>query len=319
MDQPKSLCPYVAGNSIALRLKTPHNEAQVDAKIVRIFEPFTLSCVMVVRIDCPALDLDGNDDIVLKVFDRRFAKQARDNYKMQPWSLELEKDYNHFISCEGGLEFANALPSGTEEPPRTQDDLWNPSHEEAYLQFYLLGLYEAEKEAYQTLHDSQGKDVPRLIADVFISGGDTDFPQPHSQEFPGILLQHIKGFPLTDITDHAPKELWQSICDDAIRIINLMGDKGILNEDVNTRSFIVDLDPEETLGFKVTMIDLALCSFRREYEDEQEWTESKAIEEEEEEAIGIVMQHKLGGGFVYHRSVRYKKPASYYEDGEGLE
>ncbi|KAJ5714369.1 uncharacterized protein N7483_011550 [Penicillium malachiteum] len=60
------------------------------------------------------------------------------------------------------------------------------------------------------------------------------------------------------------------------------------------------------------MIDFALCKFREDYKDEQEWSESKAIQEEEE-AIGLIMRDKLNGGFVYQRSERYKKPASYYE------
>ena len=100
--------------------------------------------------------------------------------------------------------------------------------------------------------------------------------------------------------------------DDAIRILHLMGDWGILNEDVKTRSFIVNLNPMHKSEFKVTMIDFALCKFQEEYEDEQEWSESKAIQAEGE-AIGRIMQDKLDGGIVYHRSHRYKKPASYFE------
>lgn len=287
----------------------------MEARIVRVFEPFNLSCVMVVRIECPAFALDGNEDVVLKVWDRRFAQQVRKNGKMQPWSLELEKEYVQFAGDDVGLKFINALP---ENPPWSEAQFWNPSQDEASLQYYLQGLHDTEIKVYNTLQDSQGKDIPRLIADVEIAVNDPEMPEAHKQSFSGILLQHIPGFPLRNLADNAPRELWQSICDDAIRIINLMGDQGILNEYMDTSSFIVNLDVEEGSRFKLTMINFCQCNFRDEFETEEEWSQEKAIQEEEE-AIGRVMQSRLdevGGGFVYHPSCRYKKPASYYEFGK---
>jgi len=123
---------------------------------------------------------------------------------------------------------------------------------------------------------------------------------------PGILLHYIGGFPLTDIADYAPRESWQTICEDAIRIINLIGDLGILNEDVKTRSFIAHEDMDAENEFKVTMTDFALCKFRREYEDDYAWDTWKAMQDEEG-AVGYVMQRHLQGGSVYHRSDRYEK------------
>lgn len=122
----------------------------------------------------------------------------------------------------------------------------------------------------------------------------------------GILLEYIPGFPLTDLSAHAPKEAWQGICEYAIRIIHQISDRGILNEDVKTRSFIVCHDPEAR-GYRDVMTDFALCSFRREYEDDKVWREWIA-REDEEGAIGFVMRRHLQGspgGFVYTRSVRY--------------
>lgn len=284
----------------------------MEARIVRLFGAFAYSFVMVVRIDCPAFALDGNEDVVLKVYDRRNAPGARKNEKMQPWSLELEKEYVQFAREDAGSKFINALDSETEEPPRSEAKLWNASQEEAYLHSYLTALHDTEIEAYNILRDFQGKEVPRLLADVKIPVSDPDMPEPHKQSFSGVLLQHIPGFLLRHLADNAPRELWQPICDDAIRIINLMGDQGILNKGADTGSFIVNLDVDEGSGFKLTMINFNFCNFREEYETEEEWNLEKAIEEEEEE-IGLVMQSKLdeaGGGFVYHRSGRYTKPDS---------
>ncbi|KAJ6035967.1 hypothetical protein N7540_000246 [Penicillium herquei] len=303
-------CPYVDGNVIKLHLEAGPDKktATTNATVIRVFEPFTLSSVMMVRISCPDLALNG--DMVLKVFDRRFAIQLRKDEKIQPWTADVEKDYHHFVHDGRAEEFIAALNSDgdiarPEEP-------WNKLQEEAYLHDHLLDLYKTEVKVYNLLRDLQGKEIPDLFSTVLIPGFDPDVLEPVTGGFPGIILKHIEGFPLTNIADHAPKETWQSICDDAIRILHLMGDRGILNEDVKTRSFIVNLDSEQPKQFKMTMIDLALCKFREEYKDEQEWSESKAIQEEEE-AIGLIMRDKLNGGFVYHRSERYKKPASYYE------
>lgn len=127
---------------------------------------------------------------------------------------------------------------------------------------------------------------------------------------PGILLQYIEGFLLTDIETCAPRDSWQSICEDAIRIINLAGDRGILNRDVKTRNFVVQIHPQNQ--FHIFMIDFAVCEFREQYPNEAEWERWKS-EEDEEGAVGCVMQRNLQGGFVYHRSARSNALASKYQ------
>ena len=42
-------CPYVVGNTIKIKLKTA-SQPEVTAKIIKIFEPFTLSCAMAVNL-----------------------------------------------------------------------------------------------------------------------------------------------------------------------------------------------------------------------------------------------------------------------------
>lgn len=160
----------------------------------------------------------------------------------------------------------------------------------------------------------QGNDVPQLLACVVMPGFSLAEPEPIGRYIgvSGILLQYIEGFPLTDIADHAPRERWQSICEEAIQILHRTGDRGILNEDVNTRSFIVKKDMRAGSRYKVVMIDFALCNFRKDYADDDDWSGWKAIQDEEG-AVGLIMQDRLKGGFVYRRSNRYKKPAHYYE------
>jgi type VI protein secretion system component VasF len=55
-------------------------------------------------------------------------------------------------------------------------------------------------------------------------------------------MEFIDGFHLNDLATHSPEATWQNICDEAVRIVNGISDRGIQNEDVRTASFIVCKD-----------------------------------------------------------------------------
>ncbi|CAG7925012.1 unnamed protein product [Penicillium olsonii] len=265
---------------------------------------------MVVRIACSELTSEG--DMVLKLFDRRFAAQLRKDEKLRPWTSGIEKEYHQFVVDGGASHFITEINNNGEVAQ--QGETWNSSQDEAYLHDHLSDLYETEVRVYEASKDMQGTDIPQVIAHVKLPVSSLVEMKPDSRyvDVCGILLQYIEGFPLTDLANHTPRDCWQSICEEAIQILDRMGDRGILNEDVRTRSFIVKNNVLAQSGYKVVMIDFALCNFREDYADEVEWSEEKAIQDEEG-AFGLIMQDRLKGGFVYRRSNRYNKPAHYYE------
>ncbi|OQE84905.1 hypothetical protein PENNAL_c0025G02623 [Penicillium nalgiovense] len=53
-------------------------------------------------------------------------------------------------------------------------------------------------------------------------------------------------------------------------------------------------DPRAESGYKVVMIDFALCNFRKNYAVDDDWSESKAVQGEEG-AVGLIMQDRLEG------------------------
>jgi hypothetical protein len=59
-------------------------------------------------------------------------------------------------------------------------------------------------------------------------------------------------------------------------------------------------------NYKVVMIDFGICTLREESEAEEDWWKMKAIEDEEG-AVGRVMQMRLAPDFVYHQSVQSKE------------
>ncbi|KAF2659114.1 hypothetical protein K491DRAFT_755570 [Lophiostoma macrostomum CBS 122681] len=284
--------PYVQGTTLPLQ----SDGQSLHVTVVQAFPP-TLSCASVVSLDWPSLKLKGT--YVLKVFDRRFATQLRRDSKAKSWTPEVEKRYHQFAST-GGL--SRLIPyisqKETDEDWSETDERWDQAQLETYLQYRSLKLYKTEKEVYGILHAFQGKDIPYLYANVNIKTATG--PDYENYDCPGILMEYVQGFPLTDIERYAPQANWQGICERAIRIVNQIGEKGIRNEDVKTRSFIIKSNG------KVAMIDFASCVVRRPGQSKEDWEEWKAMQDEEG-AVGCTMEKKLKGKFTYKRSMESRR------------
>lgn len=119
-------------------------------------------------------------------------------------------------------------------------------------------------------------------------------PLCHLQEnllgMKGIILQYIQGFRLSDMANHAPQSSWQQIFDQAIRIVHVLGDEQILNNDVRPDKFIVSATSNG--GNQVHMIDFSICRQRRSDELYSEWGREKWWNDEEG-AVGLVMKKRL--------------------------
>lgn len=165
----------------------------------------------------------------------------------------------------------------------------------------MQDFYNRETEVYHILRDTRGKDIPQLFASVNIPGSLSS----HFTDVPGILVEYIDGFELYALEENSPTQIWQSVCEDAIRNVHHFGDRGILNQDVNVRQFIAQRGPVGT--FKLFMIDFAMCRFRREYKDEYYYWREWKSHQDEEGAIGYFMQRMLEGGYAYYRSAYYKQ------------
>jgi len=252
-------------------------------------------------IDSPIEELSGQK--VLKLFDRRYAAEFRNSEAIGDWVPYLEQQYHKLIQDGSIREFVAHLESEDADVLE-----WGDAEYEAFVHYRMRKLYQTEVAAYRALEDIQGRDVPRVFACVTL-------PVPAlSQEasfrewvdIPGIMMEYIEGLPMTDLATYAPKEKWQFVGDEAIRIVHAVIARGILNEDINRRSFIVN--PQK--DFAVRMTDFANCRFRHEYRDEEHWRYWQA-RQDEEGAVGYVMQWKLGevsrGWFTYHRSKWAKK------------
>ncbi|KAL2753403.1 hypothetical protein ACRALDRAFT_2073209, partial [Sodiomyces alcalophilus JCM 7366] len=155
----------------------------------------------------------------------------------------------------------HAIPNLEEDTEET----WEDGQVETFLTSQVHELFDTETTVYDTLRDIQGKLVPRLAARVHLalSLPNVDISRTHAAGLlyiKGILLPYIDGFSLSKVQDYAPKSEWQGIVDQAVAIVQIVGDHGILNKDVSPDSFIVQRDRSGYYG--VFMIDFGLARLR---------------------------------------------------------
>jgi hypothetical protein len=143
--------------------------------------------------------------------------------------------------------------------------------------------------------------IPKFLASVRLPSCDTDIPQQFLKYFNirGILIEYIEGFSLSELETKAPQSQWQVICDNAIHIVNLIGDYEIINMDVCPENFLVWSNPKGK--YQVFQIDFSETRHRDGLLWET-WQERKYTIDEG--AISLVIQQQLKGGFEYKHSFK---------------
>ncbi|PGG99559.1 hypothetical protein AJ79_08496 [Helicocarpus griseus UAMH5409] len=201
-SSPSSVSPYKVGRTLNVQLGQAG--PVTSATISRIFES-NLSCTMAVKIDSSSL----NGQSVLKLYDRRFASRMRQHGKATAWNPDVEHQYRQFVQSGNGPSFFKFIRETDDEDLRYDylDD-WNDAQREAYLQHFCIHFYRTETEVYRRLHLVQGIDIPRLFASLWIPAISSESAAA-GKEFlscPGLLVEFLHGFPLSDIADFADRE-----------------------------------------------------------------------------------------------------------------
>jgi hypothetical protein len=178
----------------------------------------------------------------LKLYDRRFATQLRDDWGVEDWTEECEREFIEFAQSGGADRFLQKLQKDPDLPDNCQD--WDGVEDETFLAYECTNIYTAETLAYGALRKLQGKLFPHFFAAV---SGETNMPttnlgtreiEPHKQ-IQGILIEYIPGFSLKHLHHHSPQSTWQGIIDKAIQVVHLLGEKNVLNRDVLPDNFFV--------------------------------------------------------------------------------
>lgn len=243
--------------------------------------------------------LGQNTRAALKLYDRRFSLQLRSEYKIDPPTIAKEIAFGDFANSGDAAEFLDRL--------RNDDDFhepeggWDMSQNETFLHDLCLDMFEAESAVYHRLKDFQGKEIPHLLAEVRLqlssSQETTISPATEFFEVKGLLLELIDGHTLSEIAKHVPREDWGEVCEEAVRIIGLLHDFFIRNEDVRPSNIMISRPASEN-KYRIVMLDFGQCVLREPEESDEEWGRAK-WKQDEEGAIGQVMKHRLKRDFDY--------------------
>lgn len=276
---------YKMGGSIMARIDPTENRAgfgpTVEIAIVRLIEPRTMSCGMVVHVKEPGLP---PREAFLKIYDRRLSPYFREFFngrECHRWSIDLEEQYMDTLRQEG-------LPVGEKhyENNDMSMDKWHAFsavEKEHVFQQRMRKIHHDEREAYRRLEKHQGEDIPRLYASVYLGARPPDLGNDeannkysHLLEVRGHLLEFIHGFELLQI----PRNLgYRNACrmyERSIEIVKIIGAHGVLNYDVKLDNFMVTYDPHKG-QHRVIMIDLGFCHFRHKQYTTAEWAKLKAL------------------------------------------
>ena len=169
--------PYWPGNTLKLRyLQTSHI---LDVKIQHMYEPFTLSVVLRVEVinePLPCFNVKQHDVVIVKLFDRRFSTDMRDQENASTYTTQLEQEYlddlckdppveGEEFGIEGDTDMATSVEEELEEVGQIDDedqdtpDAWA----EHNLQELCMRFFHNEMTVYERLKplQAQGK-VPAI-------------------------------------------------------------------------------------------------------------------------------------------------------------
>ena len=279
-------CPYSEGstiefivtNSISISIPT---STKITAKIIKLFQPVTVSPVMLVEIE------KGGPIMVLKLYDRRCCPKLRDEVRYD-WNEVGEDEYKHFV--ESGE--ADKFKPECMHPPRPGYPGWLIAQYEKWLHDRCDMPYTSEVQAYNLLQQMQGINIPKLFATVTLHyGSSSNSEYQHYFEAPGILMEYIQGINLMDICDHLDSSLWVETVESARSLVGRMSRLNFLNYDVHPSHVIVrEVNNHNEPHYEPVMIDFAISRIRREDETDEDWYEAN-LSWNEKNAIGEIMSN----------------------------
>lgn len=84
----------------------------------------------------------------------------------------------------------------------------------------------------------QDREIPRLESVVGLQDSENSV-YSENLSTPGLLLEYIDGFTLSDLADHASREHWGKICNQAVEFIDILHDSSFLNADVRPSNIVI--------------------------------------------------------------------------------
>ncbi len=326
--------PYQEGKPLRIQISNSYcsylsPQQQVTVVIHKMLS-MTMSPVLDVVVEAPT---GSPVRAVLKLYDRRFGKDLRDVFNrhtphtaakealfqsyirrgmMAPFLRELdEEEKGQIVPSHPGQQLRD---DSAESRVRYEAALWRECHQH----------FQSETGAYTRLRNLQGKSIPRILAHVRLVLGDSDVPEDLQQtascffEVKGVLLEHIEGYNLSDLTtsSQAPSDPrhWPGIVQEAANAAHEINKNGVLMQDADPRNVVVDGRSQMPY-----IVDFAQCTFKDElvalwhnwgWNCDEKWDPNveywkRASRGGDPKAIGVAMRARLEEKGVRLDSIEY--------------
>ncbi|KAI1427359.1 hypothetical protein F5Y12DRAFT_737469 [Xylaria sp. FL1777] len=320
VEQVPTPYPYHAGQSLTLR---DSDGAEFSVDIIHEY-PFTISPAVVVN-----LHKDGvAHEAVLKLYDRRFSELRErrlpdGELRPQPHTEESEAAFQDFARSGRLVPFLDRLKHGDwlwdmyrttlaweedaerekngekEEDEREKTEREKLEEEEAEFYYDIQKRYTHEVRVYDKLKAFQGRGIPRFFQSITLEMPSipSDLESSYFQ-VPGILIEKIDGFNLTNLVTEMPEgppDLWADIVQKATDLAVEINRAGVLDQDSQPRNAIVTRREDNTydvyrIDFGEARLESDLTFYR---EDEPDFFKQCAASDGNPAAIGLVMVSKV--------------------------
>ncbi|CUA68972.1 hypothetical protein RSOLAG22IIIB_08225 [Rhizoctonia solani] len=149
-------CPYILGATFSLEITPPEGASFLaEARVLHVYSPFTVSPVMRVALSTQSVDTILPGEVILKVYDRRFANEIRDEYNVDPPTYEAEVRYADYLRSGNVAQTANEIEDLAEQLPEDHPKLIELG--ERMVAILAEPCFENEMTTYGLLSSMQGK------------------------------------------------------------------------------------------------------------------------------------------------------------------
>lgn len=224
-------CPYKPEAKLNLQ-KHNKSKTKVETIEVEVDELYTelSTCSMKVKL----LETKGGPEYaVLKLYDRRFSPEVRDEGTVlcEQWSPELEEEYIDFIRDGKAEQFVKHLDDLDDDSDEHKD--WDSVQCEAYAQDLCRQQREDEAFVYQKLGEHQGKHILNfhgfvtLLHPSPLPNDSKDFSEGQKEllQVCGILIEYVSGPTLGEMPEPEygiPKESWKGYVMQATELLEML-------------------------------------------------------------------------------------------------